>query len=438
VDLALQCPTAAFFVKLDISSCFLSFPLHPADYKFFVVEAGGDFYQFLCMMFGLKSAPRIATLLLDVVSSAMADAGIAHVRYLDDFFIAGSTAARAWASAHLAATIIKAFGLALSLEKVEGPLQRIEYLGIVLDSVLQTMSISSARQAELTQLLTEFRSRNWSSPRRLQSLLGKLAFAATVLPGARPFTRRIIDTLVAHRRGRVQLDDAFRADVDFWLTHMATWNGRAQWRPSQADPMVFASDASTSGFAYGLESCSAAVASMLPPGLLPGTVRCGTWSASAGDAARQQTSSSIQYGELFAPVAAVAEYGPLLTNKHVIFACDNEADTFVINRHRTRDPRLSSLLRALCEASTRFNFSFSAVHRPGVKNVLMDWASRPLLHQFRADTTIVPVPASDLRVGELRHPPLLRAVSFVFTNSRCVTINDSTSTACWAPGCNGW
>jgi hypothetical protein len=327
------------------------------------------------MMFGLKSAPRIATLLLDVVSSAMADAGIAHVPYLDDFFIAGSTAARAWASAHLAATIIKSFRLALSLDKVEGPLQRIEYLGIMLDSILQTMRISSARQVELTQLLTAFRSRNWTSPRRLQSLLGKLAFAATVLPGARPFTRCIIDTLVAHRRCRVQLDDVFRSDVDFWLTHMATWNGRAQWRPSQSDPMAFASDASTSGFAYGLESCSATVASTLPPGLLPGTVRCGTWSASAGDAARQQTSSSIQYGEL--RVAAVAEYGPLLTNKHVIFACDNEADTFVINRHRTRDPRLSSLLRAFCEGFTRFNLSFSAVHRPGVKNVLMDWASRP-------------------------------------------------------------
>jgi hypothetical protein len=106
VDLALECPTASYFVKLDISSCFLSFPLHPADYKFFVVEAGGDFYQFLCMMFGLKSAPRIATLLLDFVSSAIADAGIPHVRYLDNFFIVGSTALRAWASAHEAARII--------------------------------------------------------------------------------------------------------------------------------------------------------------------------------------------------------------------------------------------------------------------------------------------------------------------------------------------
>jgi hypothetical protein len=438
VDLAVECPTDAFFVKLDISACFLSFPLHPADYKFFVVEAGGDFYQFLCMMFGLKSAPRIATLLLDIVSSAIADLGIAHVRYLDDFFIVGSTADRAWASAHAAAEVIRDFGLALAPDKVEGPLQRIEYLGIVLDSVQQTLSISPARQEELTMLLSEFQRRRWTSRRRLQSLLGKLAFAATVLPGARPFTRRIIDTLVDHPQGRVALDGAFRADIKFWLAHMATWNGRAKWRPTTSTPLVFASDASTSGFAYGLEACSPEAALGLPPHMRPGIVRCGTWSASAGDAARQATSSAIQYGEFFCPVAAVTEYGPLLANSHVVFACDNEADTFVINRHKTRDPGLSSLLRALCEAATRHNFSFSAVHRAGDKNVLMDWASRPALHQYRSDPALVPLPAAGLRVGELRYPPLLRASSFVFVNSRCVTIDDSKSTARWASSSSGW
>jgi hypothetical protein len=180
------------------------------------------------------------------------------------------------------------------------------------------------------------------------------------------------------------------------------------------------------------------MANTLQPGIHPGDVRCGIWSASAGDAVRQRTRSAIQFGELFAPGAAVVEYGPLLANSHVIFACDNEADTFVINRHRTRDPRLSALLRALCEASTRHNFSFSAVHHPGVKNVLMDWSSRPALHRFRADPTLVPLPSEDLRVGELRYPPLLYASSLVFINSRCIAFNNSTSMATWASRSNGW
>jgi hypothetical protein len=189
VDLELECPTAVYVGKLDINSYLLTFPLHPTDYKFFAVEAGGDFYQFLYMMFDLKSSQRIAALLLDVVSSAFTDSDITHARYLDDFFIVGSTTFRAWASAYETARIIKTFGLVLSLEKVKGPLQHIEYLRIVLDSVLQTLSISSVRQEEITELLTDFRRYRWTSPLRLQSMLGKFAFATTVLPGARPFTR---------------------------------------------------------------------------------------------------------------------------------------------------------------------------------------------------------------------------------------------------------
>ena len=82
VRLAQQAVTAeaggCFFVKLDISACFLSFPLHPEDLKYYVCKVGGDYIQFLRMVFGLKSAPRTASLLLDVVSAAMEDAGIAH------------------------------------------------------------------------------------------------------------------------------------------------------------------------------------------------------------------------------------------------------------------------------------------------------------------------------------------------------------------------
>jgi hypothetical protein len=162
VDLALQCPTAAYFVKLDISSYILSFPLHPDDYKFFVVQAGGDFWQFVRLVFGLKNAPYVVTLLFDVVSSALDDAGVEHTRYLDDFLIVGTTAVKAWESVRVAATIIKRFGLALAPDKIEGPLQRIEFLGIVLDSVVQTISISNERHNELVTLLQDFATRRWS------------------------------------------------------------------------------------------------------------------------------------------------------------------------------------------------------------------------------------------------------------------------------------
>ena len=298
----------AWFVKLDVSSCFLSFPIHADDLQFFYCQAGGDYYQFLAMVFGRKDAPRVVSVLLDVVSAAMADAGLAHVRYLDDFLLVATSARRAWACAHAAATLLVEFGLALALEKVEGPAQTIEFLGVVLDSVAEVLSISETRKQELLGLLQAFSKRRAASVKRLQSLQGKLCFAATVLPGARPFLRRIIDMSSGGAKGPRALSAAFRSEVRYWAAHVLSWNGRASWRASRAEPWVFASDASTSGFAYTLERCPTGALSSLAEGFEPGAVRAGLWSLENGDACRQSTSAEIQWGEFFAPLAAVMEY----------------------------------------------------------------------------------------------------------------------------------
>ena len=356
VDMALQAKSAkgeAWFVKLDISSCFLSFPIHPDDLQFFYCKAGGSFWQFVSLVFGRKDAPRVVSMLLDVVSSIMADAGVAHVRYLDDFLIVATSARRAWACAHVAAGILVECGLSLSLPKVEGPSQCLEFLGIVVDSKREVLAISEGRQEELEGLLLGFSRRVKSSVRRLQSLLGKLSFASTVLPGARPFLRRVIDmvAIATWGGGQVRLSADFRKDVRYWRDHMGVWNGRAAWRVQTRDPFVFASDASTSGFAYGLEGCSAAACAELEPGFEPGSVRSGVWSASNGDAVRQSTSSTIQWGEFFCPLAAAVEFGPLLTDSHVVFVVDNESDVHVVNRLRSREPRVAALLRSLCDTA---------------------------------------------------------------------------------------
>ena len=203
-----------------------------------------------------------------------------------------TTRERVWAGAHKAAALIAEFGLALSPEKVEGPAQVLEFLGIVFDSLAETLSISQERKKELLGLLTDFDGKGWASRAAVQSLLGKLSFAATVLPGARPFLRRVIDTMRAGHK-RIALGAIFRADIAYWAAHIDGWkfNGRAKWRVDAADPFVFGSDASTTGFTYGLEACPARALASLPERLQPGSVRMGCWSASAGHAVKGLRSS---------------------------------------------------------------------------------------------------------------------------------------------------
>lgn len=57
-----------WYSKLDLSNCFLSFPLHPTALPHFIFRFEGRLYQFTRMPFGLSSAPRICTELLSVVA----------------------------------------------------------------------------------------------------------------------------------------------------------------------------------------------------------------------------------------------------------------------------------------------------------------------------------------------------------------------------------
>ena len=382
-----------YYGKLDLSSCFLSFPLAPDTARDMGFELDGKHYQFTSMPFGLSSAPRIASLLLDVVSSRLHEAGIRHVRYLDDFLFIGADEESCLSSMEFAARVIHDFGLVVNPSKVEGPAQRLDFLGLVLDSVSQTTGITDSRLSEITGLLEEFLGSRKTSRRRLLSLLGKLSFVGSVFPAARPFTRYLIDAAkhrssAKSRAGRARrTQQGAREDARFWLDHLSAWNGSQRWRATQL-PFVHGSDASArGGFSLVMESAPSHRAHLLPDWLQPGHAVAGVWGRELW--VQQSSSKQIAYGELFPVVAAAVAAGPAMQDGHIVFACENAGVCALINRRRVRDSksrhRLLPLLRRLAAASVEYNFAFTAIHRPGARNVLADVLSRPRLHKFQLD-----------------------------------------------------
>lgn len=375
-----------WFGKLDLTNCFLSFPLHPSVRQYFCFRFDGKLYQFTHMPFGLSTAPLMCTQLLSVIAFALAQKGITDVRYLDDFFLIGNTAEQISQQLAVATQIMHDFGLVVNPDKTEGPSQILSFLGVQLDSVQQTVSCTPARVAELTDLLQSLRRKTVITRRDAESLIGKLSFAAQVLPGARPFMRRMLDTVQACRSKRrstpIHIDPSFRADVRFWLHHLSDWNGTQQWRSSRTAPFVFASDASLDGFGFYLESTptpSKVDSSTWPQPLQLGATFSGTYATE--HAQYHQSHTQIAWCELVAVVATLRTYALLLTNQSMLFVVDNSTDVHIINRQATRSKGLAGLLRQLYSIALQFNIRVQAVHRPGVDNTLADFLSRPALHQ---------------------------------------------------------
>ncbi len=369
-----------WFAKLDITKCYLSFPLDPAVHHHFTFSLDHEYYRFTHMPFGLSSAPRICTQLLGVVAWHMKQHGVDPVRYLDDFLFIADTREECQVMLDKAIAILAMYGLMVNPNKTAGPSQVIIFLGIELDSINMTMRCTEERLEELISLLSLASTRSTTRVHQLESLIGKLSFAAQVLPGARPFMRRLLDQCrsSSHRSQRIRLSKSFFLDVSYWLSHLLIWNGRQLWR--QSEPILLVSDASLAGFGFYLEQ----LPSHLPNQLLPSTLQLGhTYVGSYGPihAAYHQDHRTISWCEMFSALAALLIYSPILANQSVLLVIDNQTDVSILNRQATRSSRLAILLRAIADLSTRLNFSVKAIHRPGEQNLLADLLSRPALHK---------------------------------------------------------
>ena len=371
-----------FFAKLDLSDCFHSFPVAPASSSLLTFELDGDFFQYVRLPFGLITSPFWCERFLGVLDHRLRRSGVTHVRYVDDFFLVGpSAAAVSQAMATLRQSVL-AFGLCLNDGKTEGPVQRLTFLGVGIDAISCTLYVDPDKVHNIRSVLLSVRSSRRVTRKALQSLCGKLSFAAQAVPSARPFFHSLLDRTrgLPHPWSAVRLFPADHEDLEAWAFLLRRWNNTSRWRP--AEPVVLHHDASRSanqgGFGFILESLPADFpSSSLPLALRGGYGFAGVF---AGPDVGVAQAESIQWSELFALVFSVALYAPFVRDRDLLLVTDNIADVHIVNRRRTAQHQLLRLLRLLCTTCMFYNIGFRAEHVAGVDNVTPDFLSRPELH----------------------------------------------------------
>lgn len=364
-----------WYGKLDLSNMYLSFPVAKEHQHHFRFKLGQEFRRFTAVPFGLGPASRIMTDLMAVVAHKLARHGIRHVRYLDDLLLIAPSEEQARTALSVAADIIASFGLVLNSTKTEGPAQRMEFLGVMLDSIQGTLSLSVERVQQLRDESRRMLRASRVSRAVLQTYAGKLAFAAQVLPGAKPFSRRIFDAITAlPTAGSRTRTGRFAADIRHWLNNIEHWQGQRKWRPAEPE-FEITSDASPSGFAFVVTKAPQRARHLMH------ILHIGTWEGK--DKQRQKSHRDIMAGELFAILAAAFTLSTLLKDSAVHFVTDNMPDSHAINRGRVRNPGAAVVLRALADLASFYNFAISSSHIKGEDNTLADFGSRPALHRFR-------------------------------------------------------
>ena len=246
-----------------------------------------------------------------------------------------------------------------------------KYLGILVDSVSLTLTLPLEKMQVMLELLNEFSSKKVASKKELQRLAGNLAHCATIVRAGRTFSRRIINLVKGFptKYDRIRLSNEFFADIRWWTSFMAIFNGTGKIISHQSVDLSFYTDASGSGFG----------------GYISGSDYCfGSWdNRFVGGCSHVESCphfdsvlESISQKELWPILVMCKRFGKMFAGKHVCVFTDNQAVQVMVNTGRSRETHTMSMLRELFWVCFINNISLTSRYVKGLDNVKADFLSR--------------------------------------------------------------
>ena len=369
-------------IKINVKEVYLIVPVHPDDHLLLGIRWMEAVYVDRALPFGLRSAPKIFSALADSLAWLLYTQGVQYqLHYLDDFlFFALPQSAN---PTEILSNVLNHFswlGVPVATHKTEGPATCISFLCILIDTDRMELRFPTDNVECLRSLLGEWCRRTSCTRKDLESFLGHLSHAASVIHPGRTFLRHLFSLLPKRPHHRIRLTLVAQADIRWWRTFTTNWiDCLLLPHPSIH---VF-SDTS------GLFGCGAFATPMgwfqlqWPP----------SWDV-----------DNITVKELLPIVVAAAIWGRAWRGQLVLFHCKNMAVVEMVKHGTGRSAAITHLLRCLFFYTAHFGFQQSITHISGAANMAADGLSRNNLSIFsslfpKVPQCLIPKTVLDLLVS---------------------------------------
>ena len=344
--------------KKDLKRAYRQFGLDPGDINFAGYFWKNSLYVDTALVMGSRSAAFLCQRVTNAVSYLAQKQGIVVLNYLDDL-CSVSNEEDSVPNFDKITVLLKELGLEEAQDKSVRPGTRVEFLGVLFDTVSQTMEVTGERLSEISDLISEWLSKVKSTKRELQSLIGKLVFICKCVFSSRIFICRMLDTLRTLRaqHHRFRITQEFRKDLLWWFKFLKVYNGTTyipemSWKKPD---VLLSTDACLTG--------------------------CGGWCSgeffSTGFPPEVVAKNfHINILELLTILVSLRLWSYRFSGLRIKLYCDNEVSVCVLNSGKSRDKVLLQVLREIVFICACSNIQLQAVHLPGVENRIADRLSR--------------------------------------------------------------
>ena len=375
-------PKGVYMAKCDIADAYRIIPLHPSEYPKLGMMWKGQYYFDKYLPQGCGSSCRIfeafSTALEAIFKFYNPVGDVQHM--IDDFLFIALTFKKCDALLKAFTQLCDDIGVPLAPHKTTVPDVVVIFLGILLNSLMRTASLPGEKTESYVKDIEVYLNRRKVTQKELQSIVGKLNFAAAVVP-ARPFLFRLIQKIYSVHKPhhKIWLTCEMKEDLKTWLQFLREYNGVTLFRALKLTPshaINLGSDASLKGLGACFEN---------------------QWiqAAYSGD----WIGLPIHVLELYPLLILINMFGEKLRNKSVLFLCDNRAVVDIIKSQSSACPRTMKIMRPLTLNLIKFNIYLTSEHIPGKQNVLPDLISRfkvtkQILQSFKMRLNPTPIPWS--------------------------------------------
>ncbi len=378
--------------KFDIESAYRIVPVHPDDRPLLGMSWRGRVYIDKVLPFGLRSAPKIFSAVVDAMQGIIEQQGVEILHYLDDFLVISPSEGGCEEALAKALQGCQELGVPIATHKTVGPSTTMTFLGIELDTVAMTLRLPREKVCRLQREINRWLRRRCCTKRELQSLIGMLQHASCVVRPGRTFLRQLIALLSVAKKPhhRIRLNMGFRSDVAWWATFLPAWNSTSTMRRVFKGGYV----ATVTSDASGNWGCGAFTSR-------------GEWFQLPWPESWREVHITVI--ELLPVVMALAVWGYQWSGKSVRCQCDNAAVVAIINTGTSKNERAMHLMRSAFFFLARHDVRVWAEHIPGVENRSADALSRNdctsfLLQNPGAQPGPVTIPQELIRALILERP----------------------------------
>ena len=302
-----------FLCSLDLTDAYFAISVEKCDRKFLRFQWNNNLYEFVCLCFGIKTAPRVFTKMLKVPISHLRLLGIRISSYIDDSIIAGEDESSCSNNVQCTRNLLESLGFTINVKKSNlKPSRQIVYLGFLWDTELMTLSLPPDKIDKILSVSILVLSKESISVRKLASLIGLFvsAFPAVFLGKFyyRQLEREKINALRIHNsfEASVSLTQDSKEEIQWWIDNIQSHNGSPIKLPS-IHSTIF-TDASNSGWGAW---CGEKLVH-------------GFWSET-------ETLEHINFLELKAIWLALLAFASSLRDVHLAVKCDNSTAVAYIN-----------------------------------------------------------------------------------------------------------